>query len=697
MSAEDSLQLNFFVGDEKTTKRKQSYSKKRGTRIKQRKQEKTASRLEKDKSKNSQSEKSSQITEEEKSSESNRKKIKDDSPSKSSAGVLPHLKRKQTEDSTEVPHKKERHENKVFISSLFRFNPEIPSVERSVVSKKTEEMFSSKDFKDLDLHPFMITNLEERFQITQMTTVQQRAIPHLMSGRDVMVKSQTGSGKTLTFAVPVVQHLQSLTPKISRMDGVLALVIVPTRELVIQCFETFKRLVNPFQWVVPGCLMGGEKRKSEKARLRKGMNILVCTPGRLLDHIRNTNSLSLSKVKWLVLDEADRLLDLGYEKDVGEIISALDTESHRQTVLLSATLSEGVERLAGMSLTDPLRIDVSNAEEENSQSNSESSKTQKNENFVVPEKLRQSFVITPCKLRLVTLTAFILLKMKMMTSPGKMVVFLSTQDSVEFHYKLMKHLFGGEEAEDNPNLAEEGDVDFFKLHGEMPQKERTKNVASRGLDLPDVRWIVQYTTPGAVQDYVHRVGRTARVGKQGHALLFIMPAEVEYLKSLSGHGISMEEINMADILKTLIIAVQDMVSDSDRKRMPPKTYEECATYIQNCFENFVVEDKEMSEMAKKAFQSFVRAYATYPSDLKTIFHVRNLHLGHLAKSFGLREAPSNINDKRGKPKTFSKKKQSRQDRFGSEKSGFKTPSFSSQAISEFSSGLSSGRLPKKKH
>lgn len=713
MSAEDSLQLNFYVGDEKTTKRKQSYSKKRGTRIKQRKQEKTASRLEKDKSKNSQNENSSEITEEEKTSESYRKKTRDDSHSKSSAGVSPHLKRKQIEDSTEVPHKKERHENKVFISSLFRFNPEIPSVERSVVSKKTEEIFSSKDFKDLDLHPFMITNLEERFQITQMTTVQQRAIPHLLSGRDIMVKSQTGSGKTLTFAVPVVQHLQSLMPKISRMDGVLALVIVPTRELVIQCFETFKKLVNPFQWVVPGCLMGGEKRKSEKARLRKGMNILVCTPGRLLDHIRNTNSLSLSKVKWLVLDEADRLLDLGYEKDVGEIINALDTESHRQTVLLSATLSEGVERLAGMSLKDPLRIDVSNAEEEDLSNNSESSKTKKNENFVVPEKLRQSFVITPCKLRLVTLTAFILLKMKMMTSPGKMVVFLSTQDSVEFHYKLMNHFFGEEEAEDNPNLAEEGDIDFFKLHGEMPQKERTKvyqefssaktgvlfctNVASRGLDLPDVRWIVQYTTPGAVQDYVHRVGRTARVGKQGHALLFIMPAEVQYLKSLAGHGISMEEINMADILKTLIIAVQDMVSDSDRKKMPPKTYEECATYTQNCFENFVVEDKEMSEMAKKAFQSFVRAYATYPSDLKTIFHVRNLHLGHLAKSFGLREAPSNINDKRGKPKTFNKKKQSRQDRFGSEKSSFQTPRFSSQAISEFSSGLSSGRLPKKKH
>ncbi|XP_048777011.1 probable ATP-dependent RNA helicase DDX31 [Ostrea edulis] len=714
MSEDSSLQLNFFVGDEKRSRHKTSYSNKRGARIKQRRKQKADSRLvhSQNESRHREFKDTPQETNNEKQSQNSVRKGQIDSE-KSAVISPPSLKRKRPAESEGVPHKKEKQENKVFISSLFRFNPEIPTVEKSAVTKKTEDVFSSKYFKDLDIHPFMISNLEERFKITQMTTVQQRALPYVLGGRDILVKSQTGSGKTLTFAMPLVQHLQGLAPKISRMDGVQALVIVPTRELAIQCFETFKKLVNPFQWIVPGCLMGGEKRKSEKARLRKGMNILVCTPGRLLDHIKNTNSLSLNKVKWLVVDEADRMLDLGYEKDVGEIISALDTETHRQTVLLSATLSEGVERLAGMSLRDPIRLDVNSGEDDSQSETVPNNSQEKPENFVVPEKLKQNFVITPCKLRLVTLTAFILLKMKMMNSPGKMVVFLSTQDSVEFHYKLMNHFFGGEETEDNANLAEEGDIDFFKLHGDMPQKERTQayqefsssktgvlfctNVASRGLHLPDVRWIVQYTTPGAVQDYVHRVGRTARVGKQGHAILFIMPAEVEYLKSLASHGISMEEISMADILKTLMIAVKDMVSDSERT--PPKTYEECATYMQLCFENYVIEDNKMSQMARKAFQSFVRAYATYPSSMKTIFHIKNLHLGHLAKSFGLRDAPSNIRDKTGKHKMSLKKQKTKtkQKRFGSDSDTHRKPLSSSVTISEFSSGLDNGRLPKKKH
>ncbi|KAI0239198.1 putative ATP-dependent RNA helicase DDX31, partial [Lamellibrachia satsuma] len=115
--------------------------------------------------------------------------------------------------------------------------------------------------------------------------------------------------------------------------------------LVLQSYETFQKLVGPFTWIVPGCIMGGEKRKSEKARLRKGINILIATPGRLLDHITNTKSLDMSRVGWLVIDEADRLLDLGFEKAVSQIVSDMDAASQRQTVLLSATLSSGVERL----------------------------------------------------------------------------------------------------------------------------------------------------------------------------------------------------------------------------------------------------------------------------------------------------------------------------------------------------------------
>ena len=151
-----------------------------------------------------------------------------------------------------------------------------------------------------------------------MTEAQYSSIPLLLKRKDVLVKSQTGSGKTLAYAIPIVQTLQQISPKIDRTSGILALVIVPTRELVLQTYTWFVKILKPFTWVVASYLMGGEKKKSEKARIRKGVNILVSTPGRLLDHLSSTKNLNLGRLQWLVLDEADRLLDLGYEKDVAK-------------------------------------------------------------------------------------------------------------------------------------------------------------------------------------------------------------------------------------------------------------------------------------------------------------------------------------------------------------------------------------------
>jgi len=254
------------------------------------------------------------------------------------------------------------------ISSLFNYNPEIPklSTASSKLPKSNQEqrekVFSGDKFSDLDLSAFMVSNLENNLKLTTMTSVQKAAIPSLLEGRDVFVKSKTGTGKTLTYAVPVIHSLQKIEPKISRNDGPYAVILVPTRELAVQSFDVLQRLVKPFQWVVPGIVTGGEKRKSEKARIRKGINVLVATPGRLLDHIEKTKSLELKRLRWIVLDEADRLLDLGFEKDVSSILTAVKKALFAgvrcQTVLLSATLNEGVQRLAGVSLHKPLFIDV---------------------------------------------------------------------------------------------------------------------------------------------------------------------------------------------------------------------------------------------------------------------------------------------------------------------------------------------------
>ncbi|CAF94976.1 unnamed protein product [Tetraodon nigroviridis] len=225
-------------------------------------------------------------------------------------------------------------------SSLFRNNPEIPQVHRATVSQVEEEIFTSDTFTQMSLHPHLVTTLNNVFNVSTVTSVQRQTIPVLLSGRDALVRSQTGSGKTLSYAIPVVQSLQALQPKVSRGDGPLALILVPTRELAQQTFVTFQKLLKPFTWVVPGVLMGGEKRKAEKARLRKGINILVSTPGRLVDHIRNTLSISFSAVRWLVLDEADRTLDLGFEKDLSVILNSVNSAaSSRQNVLLVSPLS----------------------------------------------------------------------------------------------------------------------------------------------------------------------------------------------------------------------------------------------------------------------------------------------------------------------------------------------------------------------
>ncbi|XP_069122046.1 ATP-dependent DNA helicase DDX31-like [Argopecten irradians] len=612
------------------------------------------------------------------------------------------------------------------ISSLFTYNPHIPQVDSIPIDQIKEVLFSSKDFKDLGIHPHLTSTLENKMEITQMTSVQQKSIPHIMIGSDTLVKSQTGSGKTLAFAVPIVQALQGLTPKVTRNDGPYALIVVPTRELAVQCLKTFEKILAPFRWIVPGHIIGGEKRKAEKARLRKGINILVCTPGRLIDHIRSTDCLSLRRVKWLVLDEADRMLDMGYEKDVAQIINALNmarsaqVKSHgtfkseekpRQTVLLSATLSEGVERMAGISLTDPVRVDLSQSDNTTQSSQTgETTETSKDKvSFSVPENLKQQFIITPCKLRLVTLAAFITQKCKVKQKPGKMLVFLPTQDSVEFHYTIFHHFFGGGNSEPDiladldlghKKKTEKDNLDFFRLHGEMAQKDRADmyqsfskaksgilfctDVACRGLDLPHVRWIVQYTAPGSNSDYVHRIGRTARAGKLGHSLLFLMPSEVEFIPQLNKDHIGPEELHMKKVLHSLLSVVTDLPSKNDQRELP-RTSEEAATYFQMCVEDYIDDNAEMASLAVKGFQSFVKAYATYPSEMKSIFHVKHLHLGHLAKSFGLRESPSKIKTPAGK-KVKDKKE-------GQDKSRAK---IKRTKVSEFGSGLEADALPKYK-
>ncbi|KAF4074272.1 hypothetical protein AMELA_G00237600 [Ameiurus melas] len=539
-------------------------------------------------------------------------------------------------------------------SSLFRYNPEIPDVFSPVVTQVKEKVFTTYSFQELDLHPHLVATLNKVLNISSMTSVQKQTIPVLTSGKDAVVRSQTGSGKTLAYGIPLIQSLQAVQPKIQRSDGPLAVVIVPTRELAQQSFQIFQKLLKPFTWIVPGVLMGGEKRKAEKARLRKGINVLISTPGRLVDHIKNTLSIAFSAVRWLVLDEADRTLDLGFEKDLTVILNALNAGgSSRQTVLLSATLTEGLSRLTSISMKDPVYIQVLEPS-----LSSQSSPSQQADSYAMPDRLQQYMVVVPSKLRLVCLAAFILARCKF-ERDQKLIVFISSCEAVEFLDTVLSTVLCGKSSTANKQQLS---INFLRLHGNMEQEERTEvfqefsqsktgvllctDVAARGLDLPQVTWIVQFNPPSSAAEYVHRVGRTARIGARGNGLLFLTPSETAYMDVLANHNISLSEMKMEDILSTLM---QDERfrgrGNWDKKKSAgarEQHMRERATVLQTEFENYVHGSEESVQAAKKALQSFVRAYTAYPSALKHIFHIRHLHLGHAAKSFGLRDAPQGL-------------------------------------------------------
>lgn len=366
------------------------------------------------------------------------------------------------------------------------------------------------------------------------------------------------------------------------------------------------------------------------------------------------------------MDEADRILDLGFEKDITVILNAVNAECQkRQNVLLSATLTEGVTRLADISLLNPVRISV--LDEHRGQSGPQGGAVAETsplpagsepDSFAIPESLQQHVALVPSKLRLVSLAAFILQKCTC-EEAQKMMVFFSSWELVDFHYHLFLRTLPSRLGA--PASGASTPLKFLRLHGNMEQEERTAvfqefsrsktgvllctDVAARGLDLPQVTWIVQYNAPSSPAEYIHRIGRTARIGCHGSSLLILAPSEAEYVNSLASHKINVSEMKMEEILSVL---TRDDCFKGSRwgsqksRAAGPQEIRERATVLQTVFEDYVHSSERRVSWAKKALQAFIRAYATYPRELKPIFHVRSLHLGHVAKSFGLRDAPQNL-------------------------------------------------------
>ena len=574
---------------------------------------------------------------------------------------------KKEEEKDEQGMESEEDEEEERRKAIKQYVGETPGV-------NAEDVLSETTFDQFGLSPWLVESLHKRLHVERATKIQNTAIPALLGDRDTFIKAETGSGKTLAYAIPLAQRLGSLEPAVSRADGAVALIVAPTRELCQQIFGVVQVLFTTFIGIVPGVIVGGQKRTSEKARLRKGLNIVVATPGRLVDHIQTTQTFDLRHVLYLVLDEADRLLDMGFQRALSQIICALDRAAprsefaadrvddapsekrplpegkisryglQRRNVLVSATLSRQVQQLAYFSLREPAFVDPTGEFDGRAMGDA-----LRRTEYEMPAGLKQWYVVTEMKARLAALGAFLRGRAE---AGERVIVFFSSIDAVEFHHALfaraqLQYLYEPVRPKSGRDALPLVPAPLYRLHGDLTQVERSAvydkfragasgiifctDVAARGIDLPNVNWIVQYDPPGEVADYIHRVGRTARIGHTGNALLFMLPSELPYIDLLAQKKVVVEETPLADFYASLVLPGADV---------PPARLAELAHYHQIHFEHIVLDNPDVAELARKGFISYMRAYATHSRDTAAIFIMKKLHLGHLAKSFALREAPT---------------------------------------------------------
>lgn len=353
-----------------------------------------------------------------------------------------------------------------------------------------------------------------------MTEIQRRAIPPALAGRDVLGAAKTGSGKTLAFLIPAIEMLHSLRFKPRNGTGVI--VVSPTRELALQIFGVARELMEHHSQTY-GIVMGGANRRAEAEKLSKGVNLLIATPGRLLDHLQNTPGFVFKNVKAFIIDEADRILEVGFEDEMRQVVKILPKEE-RQTMLFSATQTTKVEDLARISLRPgPLYINVDHAQEHSTVAG-----------------LEQGYIVCEADMRFRLLFTFL-----KKHSKKKVIVFFSSCNCVKYYSELLNYI----------------DLPVLDLHGKQKQQKRTNtffefcnakqgtlictDVAARGLDIPAVDWIVQFDPPDDPRDYIHRVGRTARgANGVGKSLMFLQPNEVGFLAHLKEAKVPLVEFEL---------------------------------------------------------------------------------------------------------------------------------------------------------
>ncbi len=352
-------------------------------------------------------------------------------------------------------------------------------------------------FNQLGLSAELLRAIDEK-GYREATPIQQQAIPLVLEGRDLLAGAQTGTGKTAGFALPLLQHLQ--TSQTNRRS-VRVLVLTPTRELAAQVGESIRDYGKylPFRTAV---IFGGVSIKTQIARLKKGMDVIVATPGRLLDHMQQ-KTIDLSRIEILVLDEADRMLDMGFIKDIRKILKVLPEE--RQNLLFSATFSKEIRSLASNLLNKPTEIQVS----------PRNSTVEQVTQIVYPVDKRRKREMLSHRIG--------------KENWQQVLVFTRTKHGAN-------RLAG--------QLTKDG-INSTAIHGNKSQAARTRalkdfkagrtrvlvatDIAARGLDIDRLPYVVNYELPHVPEDYLHRIGRTARAGQEGHAVSLVCVDEHKLL------------------------------------------------------------------------------------------------------------------------------------------------------------------------
>lgn len=355
-------------------------------------------------------------------------------------------------------------------------------------------MQPNSTFKDLGIDEKILASLN-KFEIKTPTPIQHKAIPVGLEGKDIIGIAQTGTGKTIAFAVPIIQRL-------AKMNGT-ALIILPTRELAIQVEESFKKFGHMFN-LKTTVLIGGKHMGMQIRELHRNPRVVIGTPGRLIDHLKR-RTLNLKEVKILVLDEADRMLDMGFAPQINEILRSVPRE--RQTMLFSATMPDNIVKIATTHMKLPVRVEIARP-------------------GTTAERVEHEFFIVDANKKNRLLEA-VLNQYK-----GTVLVFSRTKFGAKRICALVRHMgMTAAEIHSNRSLSQRIEA----LEGFKSGKYRVlvaTDIAARGIDVTNIELVVNYDIPEFAEDYVHRIGRTGRAGETGRAITFATPDQNHKIKHI---------------------------------------------------------------------------------------------------------------------------------------------------------------------